>query len=214
VSALAAIRARPRLFLAAGLALAVFCLLQPSGLPRQTCGILGWDAGVAVYLGAVLVMMRRADIEGVRRRAALHDEGRNLILSLTIAAAGISVLAIGYELHDAKGLPAAEAGWRVALAIVTVVMSWSFTHVNYALHYAHAYYGGRKAGGLMFPGDAPPDYFDFLYYAFVVGMTCQVSDVQVAGRGLRRLTLVHGVLAFFFNTAILALAINLVAGLF
>jgi uncharacterized membrane protein len=208
------IRARPRLFLSAALALVV-SLALPSSLTVPTRGIIGWDVGVAAFLVSVAVMMARADIAHVRRRAAREDEGRLTILTLTVAAACFSLFAIGAELHAAKGLPPVSADWRIGLAAGTVVLSWSFTHVIFALHYAHTYYRGRKAGeGLAFPGDQPADYLDFLYFAFVVGMTCQVSDVQVTGRTLRRLTLSHGVVSFFFNTGILALAINLAAGLF
>jgi uncharacterized membrane protein len=213
VKPLAAVRARPRLFLSAALALAVFLVL-PSALAAPTRGIIGWDVGVAAFLGAALKMMRRAGAARMRRRAAQQDEGRLTILTLTLAAVLFSVFAIGFELNSAKGLPRAAAEWRIALAAATVVLSWSFTHVIFALHYAHAYYREGSVPALQFPGGQPPGYGDFLYYAFVVGMTCQVSDVQVVGRAMRRLTLVHGVLAFFFNTGILALAINLAAGLF
>jgi uncharacterized membrane protein len=212
VSALVAIRARPRLLLSTGLAILVY-LAVPADLPQQTRGVIGWDVGIAVFLATALTMMLRSSIERLRRRAE-EDEGRTVILTLTVVAVAISLFAIGFEIHDAKGQPPAAAAWRVALAMVTVVLSWTFTHTMFAMHYAHEFYRAKKPTGLLFPGDAPPDYLDFLYYAFVVGMTCQVSDVQVAGRTLRRLTLAHGVLSFFFNTGILALAINLAAGLF
>ena len=207
------VRARPRLFLSAGLALALYLVL-PAILAPTTRGIIGWDVGVAAFLIAALTMMLRDSIERMRGRAARQDAGRWTILTLTMAAVCISFLAIGYELHEAKGLPPASAGWRVALAMLTVVLSWSFTHTMFAMHYAHEFYRDKKPFGLLFPGEHPPDYIDFMYYAFVVGMTCQVSDVQVTGAAMRRLTLVHGVLSFFFNTVILALAINLAAGLF
>ena len=213
VTALSAVRARPRLFLSAVLAVAIGVALPPA-LAIPTRGIIAWDAGVAVFLIAALTMMLRADIERMRRRAALQDEARSIILALVVAAVCFSFFAIGYELHDAKGLPPGQAEWRVGLAAVTIVLSWSFTHTIFAMHYAHECYRDKTASELAFPGSRPPDYVDFLYYAFVVGMTCQVSDVQVVGRALRRLTLVHGVLSFFFNTVILALAINIAAGLF
>jgi uncharacterized membrane protein len=189
-------------------------LVLPGRLAFQTRGILGWDVGIAVFLVASLTMMLRASIERVRKRAAAQDQARGTILTLTMAAVCISFLAIGFELHEAKGLPPSQAGWRAGLAALTVLLSWSFTHTIFAIHYAHEYYRDRQPNGLIFPGDQPPAYLDFMYYAFVVGMTCQVSDVQVSSVKLRRLTLVHGVLSFFFNTVILALAINLAAGLF
>jgi uncharacterized membrane protein len=134
---------------------------------------------------------------------------------LVVAAVAVSLFAIGFELHLAKQQPPGTGGWRVGLAALTIVLSWSFTHTIFALHYAHEYYENPKGKPrLQFPGEQEPDYADFLYYAFVVGMTCQVSDVQVTEHELRRLTLVHGVLSFFFNTVILALAINIGASLF
>ena len=213
MTAFAAIRGRPRLFLSGALAL-VIALVLPSTMAGETRGIIGWDVGVAAFLVATMGMIGRADVAGVRQRAAQQDAGRWAILAVTVAAACFSVFAIGFELHAAKGLPPSAAEWRIALAAATVVLSWSFTHVIFALHYAHEYYRGKTPAGLVFPGDHAPTYPDFLYFSFVVGMTCQVSDVQVTGQALRRLTLVHGVLSFFFNTGILALAINLAAGLF
>jgi uncharacterized membrane protein len=109
---------------------------------------------------------------------------------------------------------------HLLLTLLTVISSWMLVHTVFGLRYAHAFYGDsdqpgvhQHAGGLIFPGDRPPDYFDFAYFSFVVGMTCQVSDVQITSRRMRRLTLVHSVLSFGFNTIILALLINTVSGL-
>jgi uncharacterized membrane protein len=109
---------------------------------------------------------------------------------------------------------------HVAMAITTVVTSWGLIHTMFALRYAHIFYlrndertDARGGSGLKFPGESEPDYLDFAYFSFVLGMTCQVSDVQITSRRIRRLALVHGALAFVFNTAILALSINLVSGL-
>jgi uncharacterized membrane protein len=205
-------RSQPRLLLSTALAVVIYLLL-PASLEVQTRGIVAWDAGCAVYLVAVLTMMLRATIERMERRAKIQDENRLAILTLCVAAVCVTLFAIGYEMHVAKAAQQAAAGWRLGLAALTIVLSWGFTHTIFALHYAHEYYEDPKKPRLIFPGGVSPDYTDFLYYAFVVGMTFQVSDVQVAERELRRLTLVHGVLSFFFNTVILALAINLAAGL-
>ena len=136
-----------------------------------------------------------------------------IVLAVVILAiVGIRVL------HKPAGGEAAPAV-RVILACLAVVASWLLVHTTFAIHYAHFYYGDpdgkgplEERGGLQFPGDAPPDYWDFMYYSYVVGMTCQVSDVQVTLHHMRRLTLIHGVLSFFFNTGVLALAINILAG--
>lgn len=217
-------RARARLLLSAALAIAVAALL-PGALRPATRLLLGWDAGVVVFLAACWSMMGEATPERLRQRAQQQDEGKWAILTLTTAAALSSVFAIGFELSGTKELSANRAALRIILAAATIVLSWTFTHTMFALHYAHAYYGddpddgsgGTVAGpalrgGLEFPGNETPDYWDFMYFSFVIGMTCQVSDVQVYTQALRRLALAHGVLAFFFNTVILALTINIAAG--
>lgn len=154
----------------------------------------------------------------LRRRVRQLDPRRWVILALIIAAATTSVFALGFTLQKEPGETVVALVTRLLLAGLTVVASWTVTHTTFALHYAHHYYGDGPApgaadhrGGLAFPGGALPDYWDFLYFSFVVGMTCQVSDVQVTTRAMRRLTLLHGVLSFFFNTVILALAVNLLA---
>jgi uncharacterized membrane protein len=156
----------------------------------------------------------------MRHQAKMQDEGRLVILSLITAAACASILAIGYILHDTKGAPTHLLILHLGLAVVTIVGSWLLVHTIFALHYAHGYYQDDpitpiedEAKGLEFPGDSEPDYWDFLYFSFVIGMTSQVSDVQIAKRSLRRLSLIHSILSFFFNTIILAMSINIIAGL-
>src|SRR6202044_324561 len=132
--------------------------------------------------------------------------------AIIIVAAAVSLLTLGFAIHGEHG--AAKTAVGAALAGGAILGSWLLTHATFTFRYAHRYYGdsGRgDHGGLDFPGDEPPDYWDFLYFSFVVGMTCQVSDVQVTSRSMRRMTLLHGVLSFFFNTVILALAVNVVA---
>ena len=125
-----------------------------------------------------------------------------------MAAAVASLAAIFAELVVARG--SEFRGLHIMLAIVTITLSWTFIHVIFALHYAHDYYGsGHRANGLQFPGDDKPDYWDFVYFSFVLGMTFQVSDVAVTNRAIRRLVVAHGILSFAFNTAILALTVNL-----
>lgn len=165
-------------------------------------------------------LMLRATPEKMRRNAQSQDEGRVVILSLITAAACASLLAIGFMLNDTKEVPTNVLILHIALSLVTIIGSWLLVHTIFALHYAHGYYqdGSKtlsecKANGLDFPSDIEPDYWDFLYFSFVIGMTSQVSDVEVSSRKLRRLALVHGVLSFFFNTAILAMSINIIAGL-
>ncbi len=164
-------------------------------------------------------LMLRATPETMRRNAQRQDEGRLVILSLIAAAACASLLAIGLMLKDTKGGLTSAIALHVTLSVVTLVGSWLLVHTIFALHYAHGYYqDGKtlrecKAEGLDFPSDLEPDYWDFIYFSFVIGMTSQVSDVEITSRSLRRLALIHGVLSFFFNTTILAISINIIAGL-
>src|SRR5262249_37081480 len=154
----------------------------------------------------------------MQRRAQLEDEGRYVVLALSAATAVAILLAIAFELHGIRDQPPAAAGWRVGLAVLTILLAWFFMNTMFALHYAHFFYGdcdgpAAEARGLLFPGRNEPDYWDFLYFSFTIGMTFQVSDVQIESHHLRRTALAHGVLAFFFNVIILALTINIVAGL-
>jgi len=155
----------------------------------------------------------------MHQNAQRQDAGRWVLLSLITAAACISILAIVFLLQNTKGAPTSLVLVHVTLSGLTIVGSWLLVHTIFASHYARLYYQEGKTlaeckdDGLDFPGDAEPDYWDFLYFSFVIGMTSQVSDVAVRSRTLRRLSLLHGILSFFFNTSLLAMTINLVAGL-
>ncbi|MFN6492444.1 MAG: DUF1345 domain-containing protein [Nostoc sp. DedQUE03] len=164
--------------------------------------------------------MIEATPEKIRRYAESEYEGHLAIFMLVIAAACASVLAIGFLLTDKKGLSTILLTLHVILSIMTIVGSWLLVHTMFAVQYAHSYYkyinhnhSQEVTGGLDFPHNDYPDYWEFLYYSFVVGMTSQVSDVQTTSREMRRLTLLHGVLSFFFNTTILAMSINIIASL-
>jgi uncharacterized membrane protein len=199
-----------RLFVSASFGLAVTLLLVGTHWRIPTCILLGWDSGVVLYLALIYWIMKRWPIERIRQRACVEDEGAAALLVLTTASAIASLAAVLSELGHA---PSAE---RVALGAVTILLSWAFMHVIFALHYAHEYYGEGKderIGGLEFPGKEDPDYWDFLYYSLVVAMTAQVSDVQITSKAIRRLTTVHGVVAFFFNVIVLALTVNIVSTL-
>lgn len=165
-------------------------------------------------------MMLSATPQKMRRNAQRQDESRLAILILVIAAACTSVLAIVFVLNDKKGISTLLLTLHLTLSVMTIVGSWLLVHTMFALHYAHCYYRDDRdtasegnAGGLDFPSDNEPDYWDFLYFSFVIGMTGQVSDVATTSRSMRRLALLHGVLSFFFNTVILAMSINIIAGL-
>jgi uncharacterized membrane protein len=211
------VQVRPRLFIAAALAGAIMALL-PAGVVESltTRMLIGWNAGVVLYLVLAGVMMARSSHERIRWRANLEDEGQLLILALVIVAAVASLAAIVVELSLVKDMARATKFLHVGLAITTIVSSWAFTHVMFALHYAHDYYldeGKGTAGGLDFPGTKTPDYGDFVYFSFVIGTSAQTADVSFTNSAMRRIGLIHCVLAFLFNTTLLALTINMAASL-
>jgi len=180
--------------------------------PASLAAILAWDAAVVCFLGLTFRVIADRSIDSIRRRAARLDSRTSVIMALVILASCVSLFGLAVSLHGASGALPDRPVQRLVLAGVTVLGSWSLIHTVFALHYAHLFYGSQREG-LIFPGGGEPDYWDFTYFSFVVGMTCQVSDVQVAAPGLRKLTLVHSVLSFFFNTVILALAVSVGAGL-
>ncbi|MDP9900037.1 DUF1345 domain-containing protein [Variovorax ginsengisoli] len=184
------------------------------GLAR---GLIGWCAGIGVYLALAWWLAESFDAKRTRARSQAQDQPNVLILGVMLMAVGVSVAVIAMLLRQVKQMDGIERAAHIALGMAALGASWLMIHTIYAFHYAHRYYqeerDNRVAGaGLDFPGKLDPDYFDFLYFSFVVGMTSQVSDVQVTSREMRRITLVHSVLAFAFNMLVLALSINVVAG--
>jgi uncharacterized membrane protein len=157
----------------------------------------------------VCTLVFRSGLAHIRRNAVLQDDGRFLILLVTALGAFASIAAIIFGL-DAQHRSSPE----LALATVTIALSWAAVHASFALHYAHEFYRGAKPGGLDFPKgheDEDPDYWDFVYFSFVIGMTAQVSDVGVTDRIIRRTATVHGIISFVFNTALVALMVNIAA---
>ena len=178
---------------------------------------LGWDVGVALFLiEAAIKLIGSRSTEDIRRRSAALDEAGPAVLPLALLAAVASiVVVIGEALRAAS-----EGGEEPAavLALATVALSWSFVHVIFAFHYAHAFYApapGRKAerGGLIFPGGEAPDYWDFLHFSLIIGVAQQTADIQIADKALRRTATVHSVTAFLFNTVIVALTVNMAVSL-
>jgi uncharacterized membrane protein len=204
-----AVRARPRLFLAAVLGV-VIGLVLPSEWRPTTRLLVAWDAGVGLYLVLAFTAMATADIARIRRRAALLDEDRIPFLMLT---AGAALAILGAIVAELGAKETGHAPAQLVLAVVTIALSWGFTHTIFALHYAHEFYieNRYKDGGLAFPGNEQPDYWDFLYFSLVIGMTSQVSDVAVTAKGIRRTVSAHGVVSFFFNAALVALTVNIAA---
>ncbi|THD68290.1 MAG: DUF1345 domain-containing protein [Bradyrhizobium sp.] len=200
--------ARPRTFLSIAIGIVTFFVL-PETWRLVTRLLIGWDALIAPYLLLVYTMMARCGLAHIRRNAVLQDDGRFLILLVTALGAFASIAAIVFELGGShRSVP------DLTLATVTIALSWAAVHTTFALHYAHEFYRGAKPGGLQFPnGDQreSADYWDFVYFSFVIGMTAQVSDVGITDRIIRRTATAHGIISFVFNTALVALMVNIAA---
>ena len=205
------VRARPRLFTCGAIGAVVVGIAFATSWRTATRLLTGWDVTVALYLALVFQMMGLSSTDTMRQHAAEQDEGRLTMLILTVASALASVAAIFAELGGSTGPAGSRPPGNVALAAFTILLSWAFIHTIFALHYAHEFYDDTDGGGLAFPGDREPDYWDFVYFSFVIGMTSQVSDVGVTSKQIRRTVAAHGVLSFVFNVALLALTINLAA---
>lgn len=211
-----AFRARTRAWGSFALMIAVLVLL-PASLAWPTRLMLAWNTGVLLYVVLVLHLAFSEDSADIRRRAERDDDGAVVVLIITCMAALVSVGAIGYEFADAAN----DLGpvWRIALAVATIILSWMMVHASFATHYAHEHYGPderRSRGGLKFPTEDEaegydPDYWDFFYFSANLGAAAQTSDVQITSRTVRRIVLAHTIVAFLFNTMILALGVNLAA---
>ena len=187
----------------------VLLTLLPGWMREATRLLVAWDVATLLYVGLTFWMIVRSTVETCRARAAQYDEGEQLILLIVVVSAAASFGAIFAELATVKSN---GEGYVECLVVsgVTVALSWTFTHLVFTLHYAHVYYkpDDDGSGGLRFPGEREPVYRDFVYYSFVIGCAAQTADVATVSRSMRRLSLVHGIVAFAFNSTILALMIN------
>jgi uncharacterized membrane protein len=203
------------------LAIAVITFLLTLGQFKLSVQlILTWNGFALTTLVLAWLKILFAEARTAVRTAKLQDTGRTAIFIFVIAAAVASLFAVVFLLGSAKELHGKALSGHVLAAASTVVCSWCLIHTIFALHYAYAYYQRCEANpdsgggeGLQFPGEELPEFLDFAYFSFVIGMTFQVSDVQITSNRIRVLALVHGMLSFLFSTAILALAINLASGL-
>ena len=208
--------ATQRLATALGIAIAAF-LAQPNWISSHTRVLVSWDLGALVYLGLAWALIARSDAKMTRDHALSQDQSGYVIFLFVVSAACAGIVAIGFIVSTLKGLAFWPKAWHLTLCIAALISSWLLIHTVFAFHYARRYYashrGGKtpEAGGLSFPGQQMPDYLDFAYYSFVVGMTSQVSDITTTTRPMRRLTLVHSILAFIFNISIVAMSINIIA---
>ena len=209
-------RGHPRLGTAVIVGVIAWFAIGHSLAPR-TRAVLAYDVAVLVFLAAAAFLFTTERRSRMALDAARQQEGEWTIFALTIAAAVFSLVATLGEFAAIKDAHRADRVLHIALVIVTLFGSWLMVHTTFAFRYAHEFYtqsdGDAPDGGLQFPGKDDPDYLDFVYFALVIGMTFQVSDVQITSRKLRRLATIQGLLAFLFNTVIFALSVNLAAGL-
>ncbi len=211
------IRAHPQLFIGAAFGVAVGLALPP-GWRFITRMVTGWDAAAVLYLALTWAIMLKDQEQRIRSRAQINDESGFTILILSAASATASMGALIGLLSDFHDLPAGLKTPHLALVAFTIVCAWFFLQTLFTLHYAHEYYGGgangAERGGLKFSGSPSAlRYLDFAYFAFTIGVTAQTSDTAVTTPRMRRLTLAHSILAFFFNTIVLALSVNIAASL-
>jgi uncharacterized membrane protein len=207
-------------FFAAGLlsALAYLALLGHVAFASQL--VAAWNVFTLAMIALAWIVISTRDPYEVRRHAWQQDGSATFLFVVVVTAATVSLFAVFLLLGSSKNLSPGLLALHVGLSMSAIALSWTLVHTLFALRYAHFYY--REAhkvardkieGGLTFPDDANPDYLDFAYFSFVIGMTCQVSDVQISSKALRRLATVHGLISFAFNTAILAMFVNILAGL-
>lgn len=209
-----ALRRRPQVLIAAVVMAAVYFAV-PGEFRPATRALVAWNAGAGSFLALIALMMARSPRQGVRAHAALEDENQWALLLIAVVAASAAMAAIVWELGPVKDMAGVRKAEHIGLVAVTILSAWAFIHVMFALHYAGEYYapgpGGVRAG-LRFPDEDDPSWGEFVYQAFVIGCACATADVNATSKPMRRACLVHGVVAFFFNTIILALTINIGAG--
>lgn len=202
---------RHPLFLIFFLVLAVGSAALAPFFPPVLALLVGFDGAAAVFLVATVTRLGRASPAVLRASAARNDGGRVMLLVVAALILAAALVAVGWELQGPKSASTAQ----IALVIATLFLAWSFGNAVFAIHYVHMFYHADEKradrGGLEFPGTPTPDFWDFVYFAFVLGMTFQVSDVAVTRSGVRRVAAFHGVVAFLFNIGIVALTVNMIA---
>lgn len=206
-----------RVVISFGAALIAF-LLTRTQLSWPAVSLVTWVAFALAIIIMDWIIIFNAHPKEIRKIAKLQDSSRTLIFLFVIAASVISLGAILFLLKGTKGQAGADVTGHILLAMASVIVSWWLVHTLFTMRYAHLYYNAidgetTPVGGLEFPNEKEPDYLDFVYFSFVIGMTFQVSDVEVSERPIRRLVIMHGLISFAFNTAIVALSINVVSSL-
>lgn len=200
-----------------GLALAVGAAgaaTATTALPAGACALVGWNSAALVLLAFSWQTIWRADADSTRTRAAGEDPGRSAVYAFALTASMASLFAATGLARSAKTVASLQHDWLVGFSFAAVILSWLLTHTLLTLRYAHLYYreDDEGIGGVEFPGQTPPSYFDFAYFAFTIGMCFQVSDTCITSQQIRHTVLGHALLSFAYNTVILAFTLNLVFG--
>jgi len=181
-------------------------------MPPSASILLGWDVAVLIYLAWTWGAVRGLD-PGLTAQLAKRENPSTAVADLVVIGAGTAMLAaVGFALLKAGEATGGTEAYLVTLGVVSVVLSWTVVHTVFALRYARAYYSD-PVGGIDFNEDEPPNYIDFGYYSFVIGMTFQVADTNITSRAIRRATLHHALLSYLFGSVLLGLVINVVATL-
>ncbi len=195
----------------------VYFILDLKNIDNLSHLMIGWDTFSLCMIVMSWITFFITDSKLIREQAKVQDSSRSIIFIIILVSTFASILAV-LLLIVTKKEDTSGTSWRILIAILGMLLSWFLIHTIFTLRYAHIYYGDHKTkpntheGGLDFPGDERPEYLDFAYYAFVLGMTFQVSDVQITSKRFRNLALLHGLISFGFNTIMIALTINLIAG--
>jgi len=212
----AAIRHRPRIYICA-LVVVIVYFVTPHDMREATRALIAWNVGAFLFIALVGWMALHSSAHVCRAHAALEDENQWVLLVVGTAAACAALAAIVSELGGVKDMAGLNKAAHLALVAGTIISAWTFIHILFALHYAHQYYADGETAPMKapldFPGDEEPTFADFFYYSFVIGCACATADVNIVSRLTRRTSLAHGIVAFFFNTVVLALTINIGAGL-
>ena len=214
------VQAHGRLLIGLAVAIIIFFLSQRT--PPAVQAILVWSSfcfTILLMLWAIILTTTAAEVKVI---AVKQDSSRTIISVFVLFASVLSLFAVVFLMRELPNPKQAGYPYHVGFAITSVILSWLMIHTIFAIRYAHLYYNllyeermsqKEHKGGLIFPTEDPPDYFDFAYFSFVIGMTWQVSDIQISSRRIRRIVLMHALLSFVYNTVILALSINIISGL-
>ena len=208
------VKYRPRLLIALIIGIVGYLLL-PMSLRVPTRALIAWDTATIFYLVLFFRLVHRSAPDKIRERARLQDDGAIATLVLSLLAATMCFLAIAFELAGIKEIDPKEKAYHLSLVACTIPSAWLFIHSMFALHYAHEYYDAKdgKGHGLEFPGMIRPDYWDFVYFSFIIGTSGQTADVGISGASMRRIATIHCTFAFFFNLSMLGLSVNVASSL-